>query len=205
MALLRDTSQEQALHDEVEALGKRFRTVLDLSPVAMWITDGDHVAFANRAAFELFGVRPGDHLVGRSVFTLLRPNPHAALREQMVTAVAGAAPPVVAGSIAVRRRLARGRDRRRRAARPRPQRHADGHHRRHAAPAAGARADAPPRGTAPPLGQRGGGARRSDGASRANLHDELGQRLTALKMELSSLASAKARAPTRRASPTCWR
>ncbi|MBK8106605.1 MAG: hypothetical protein IPK42_13915 [Betaproteobacteria bacterium] len=26
-----------------EALGKRFRTVLDLSPVAMWITDGDHV------------------------------------------------------------------------------------------------------------------------------------------------------------------
>ena len=55
VALLRDLSQEQALQDEVEALTRRFRTVLDMAPVAMWICEGDHVAFANRAALELFG------------------------------------------------------------------------------------------------------------------------------------------------------
>lgn len=100
VALLRDLSQEQALQDEVEALTKRLRTVLDMSPLALWITDGDHVAFANRAAFELFGARQGEHLVGRSVFTLLRAESHAALRKQMATAAAGTAPPVVAGTIA---------------------------------------------------------------------------------------------------------
>ena len=192
VALLRDMSQEQALHDEVEALGKRFRTVLDLSPVAMWITDGDHVAFANRAAFELFGVRPGDHLVGRPVFTLLRPESHAALREQMVTAVAGAAPPVVAGSIA----------------------RFDGASREVEIAAAGlpdhgrsvmqmvitdvtqrqqlVREQTRHREALRRLSASVVEAREEERRRIAReLHDELGQRLTALKMELSSLASAK--------------
>jgi PAS domain S-box-containing protein len=72
-----------------------------MSPVAIWITDRDHVAFANRAAFELFGVREGDHLVGRSVFTLLHPESHTALRQQMALAIAGqSTPTVVSGTIA---------------------------------------------------------------------------------------------------------
>src|SRR5512134_3468001 len=37
VALMRDLSQERALQDEVEALTRRFRTLLDMTPVAMWI------------------------------------------------------------------------------------------------------------------------------------------------------------------------
>ncbi|HSQ73674.1 MAG TPA: PAS domain-containing sensor histidine kinase, partial [Rubrivivax sp.] len=87
--------------DEVEALTRRFRSVLDVSPVAMWITDGEHVAFANRAAQELFGVPAGEQLVGRSVYQLLQPGSHDAMRAQISCTTASAAtPPVVSGTIA---------------------------------------------------------------------------------------------------------
>ena len=192
VALLRDLSQEQALHEEVEALTRRFRTVLDMSPVAMWIADGDHVAFANRAAFELFGVRQGEHLVGRSVFTLLRPESHAALRSQMSSAVTGATSLVVAGTIARLDGASReveiaaaalpdhGRsvvqmvitDVTQRQQLLREQTRHREELRRLSASVVEAREE-----------ERRRIAR--------ELHDELGQRLTALKMELSSLASAK--------------
>jgi len=101
VALLRDLSQERELHEEVAALTRRFRTVLDMAPVAMWISEGDHVAFANRAAFELFGVRQGEGLLGRSIYTLLHPESHEKLRTQISLAIAGeAAAPVVSGAIA---------------------------------------------------------------------------------------------------------
>ena len=101
VALLRDLSQERALQDEVEVLTRRFRSVLDVSPVAMWITDGEHVAFANRAAQELFGVPAGEQLVGRSVYQLLQPGSHDAMRAQISCTTASAAtPPVVSGTIA---------------------------------------------------------------------------------------------------------
>ena len=101
VALLRDLSQERDLHEEVAALTRRFRTVLEMAPVAMWISEGDHVAYANRAAFELFGVQPGQSLVGRSIYALLHPDAHADLRAQISSAIAGeAATPVVSGAIA---------------------------------------------------------------------------------------------------------
>jgi PAS domain S-box-containing protein len=100
VALMRDLSQERALQDEVEALTRRFRTLLDMTPVAMWICEGDHVAFANRAALDLVGLGSGEQLVGRSVCSLLHPDSHDALREQVQRAFAGeAAPAVVTGAI----------------------------------------------------------------------------------------------------------
>ncbi|MEP7296435.1 MAG: PAS domain S-box protein [Burkholderiales bacterium] len=91
VALLRDLSHERALQDELTMLKQRFRSILDLSPMAMWITEGDRIAFANRPALELFGVNEPGRLVGQSVYALLRPDSHASLREQHALALAGAA------------------------------------------------------------------------------------------------------------------
>jgi len=100
VALLRDLSQERALQDEVEVLTRRFRTLLDMTPVAMWICEADHVAFANRAALDLFGLGSGEELVGRSVYALLHPDAHDALREQIRRALgAESTPPLVTSAI----------------------------------------------------------------------------------------------------------
>ena len=43
-ALLRDLSAEQGLKAEIDALKQRMRTVFELAPVAIWITEGDRIA-----------------------------------------------------------------------------------------------------------------------------------------------------------------
>lgn len=88
-ALLRDLSAERNLAEELRALQQRLRAVFELAPVALWIADNDRIVFANRAASQLLGA---DHtLLGESVYSLLRPESHATLREQVARALAGAA------------------------------------------------------------------------------------------------------------------
>jgi PAS domain S-box-containing protein len=100
VAVLHDMTAEHDLRGEIDALTRRIRVLLELAPVAMWIVEDDRVVFANRAAFDLFGVAPGEHLVGQSIFSLLRPEMHADLRSHLARALQGAPDvPLVCGGI----------------------------------------------------------------------------------------------------------
>ncbi len=102
-ALLRDLSEEQALKEQLDAHQRRFRLVFDMAPIAIWITDNDRIVFANHACAELFGKGGGgDALVGESIFAFLHPDSHARLRPLLARATAGAdARPVVQECLAL--------------------------------------------------------------------------------------------------------
>jgi two-component system, NarL family, sensor histidine kinase UhpB len=86
-ALVRDLSEENRLRDELGRFNERIRSVFELAPVAIWIARQERIVFANRAAERLFGSdRP---IVGQELYDLLLPNSHAELRLQVARALAG--------------------------------------------------------------------------------------------------------------------
>lgn len=68
---------------ELEVMRERLRAVIDLSPAAIWIADATGISFANRAAARLVGVADGNDLVGSPVSSWLDAEAHAALAQRL--------------------------------------------------------------------------------------------------------------------------
>jgi two-component system, NarL family, sensor histidine kinase UhpB len=88
-ALLRDVANESALEDQLVEMQQRMIAVFELSPIAIWICEDDRLAFANRATARLFGTTTIDRLIGRSLSSLLDGESHTALRLEIERALAG--------------------------------------------------------------------------------------------------------------------
>lgn len=79
-AVLHDSSGERALEEQLAALERRMRAVFELSPAAIWICQGDVLVYANRASARLFALDSVEELKGRPVWALLDAESHAPLR-----------------------------------------------------------------------------------------------------------------------------
>ncbi|MBX9793532.1 MAG: PAS domain S-box protein [Burkholderiaceae bacterium] len=82
-ALLHDLSRERDLEAELDVQAVRMRSVFDLAPIAIWLTDGESIVYANAVCAELFAATDSRALVGKSIFALLHPQSHRPVREQM--------------------------------------------------------------------------------------------------------------------------
>jgi two-component system, NarL family, sensor histidine kinase UhpB len=90
-ALLYDRSTEQALSNVIDTLNQQMRVVFERAPVAIWITDGDRIAFANKACSRLFGVDAPEELIGQQIHHLLSVDPHdSGLEWSLLLPAAGA-------------------------------------------------------------------------------------------------------------------
>jgi len=87
-ALLCDLTVEQELRDEIETLRRGFRTVVEMSPNAMWIAQAERIVFVNRACLALFGAGSPEQLVGRTMYELLHPESRDAVRAEVTRALA---------------------------------------------------------------------------------------------------------------------
>lgn len=87
-ALLRDLSEEHKLTAVIEQLNQRLRALFDRAPVAIWITEGERVVFANHACATLFGVDNRESLIGLPIYRLLSPPSHPGVREKVAQAFA---------------------------------------------------------------------------------------------------------------------
>ena len=90
-ALLRDMTTEQALRDEIDIMTRRLHAALDGTPVAMWIAQEERVEYANRAAALLFGEAAAQALHGRTLASLLPASTLADLREELARGGGGPA------------------------------------------------------------------------------------------------------------------
>lgn len=88
--VLRDTSEEMALKEELDNWKHRFQLIFDLAPVALWVTEGDKVAYANRACESLFGANSRAQIIGQSIQTLLHPASREGVMRQVSLALSGA-------------------------------------------------------------------------------------------------------------------
>ena len=73
-ALIFDCSNEVELSRAIGKLNQQMRAVFELAPIAIWITDGDSIVFANEACIRLFGVKDSNALVGCSIRDLIQVN-----------------------------------------------------------------------------------------------------------------------------------
>jgi PAS domain S-box-containing protein len=79
----------QGLQAQIQSLQQRFRELLDMDPMAMWITEGDQIVFANHQSLALFGLEKREDLLNRSIFSLINPESGREVRLQMNRALAG--------------------------------------------------------------------------------------------------------------------
>ena len=86
-ALVLDMSEQSRLRTELERFKRRLRSVFELAPVAIWISDHDRIVFANQAAARLFDRERS--IVGQSLWSLLDEGSHADLRRQLALALGG--------------------------------------------------------------------------------------------------------------------
>ncbi|MCV2371325.1 PAS domain-containing sensor histidine kinase [Roseateles oligotrophus] len=95
-ALVRDLSVEQDLRSELADMKHQFRRLFELAPIAMLITEDDTIVFANRSCLALLGASRPEQIIGRAVFELLHDDSHAVLKQQMQRALR-----VPAGSLCI--------------------------------------------------------------------------------------------------------
>jgi PAS domain S-box-containing protein len=72
-ALVCDLSEVRHLQAEIESVNNRIRAIFELVPIAIWITDRGQVVFANQACLSLFAAPDRQAIVGKSITTLLGP------------------------------------------------------------------------------------------------------------------------------------
>jgi two-component system, NarL family, sensor histidine kinase UhpB len=82
-------SKVSGLEGDANGIISVLRAVFDQSHDAVCITSDDHILFANTSFAAFFGVTQRDSLAGRSIYSLLEQSLHAALREQAQRALAG--------------------------------------------------------------------------------------------------------------------
>ncbi len=67
---------------------RQFVAVIDLLPTAIWVAEGDHIRHANAAAVRLMNAASEDEVVGRPVYAMLHTEAHDELRRQTAAALA---------------------------------------------------------------------------------------------------------------------
>lgn len=79
----RGAMPERATAEALAASEERYRALVDLCPDAFWVNVDGRLAFANQAAVALLGAESPEQVHGRSIFEVIHPRYHDAVRARM--------------------------------------------------------------------------------------------------------------------------
>ena len=79
----RGAMPERATAEALAASEERYRALVDLCPDAFWVNVDGRLVFANQAAVALLGAESPAQIHGRSVFQVIHPRYHDAVRRRM--------------------------------------------------------------------------------------------------------------------------
>ncbi len=87
----RDITDKIELMNELREKEEKFRTLTEVSPVAVLVHIGGKIVFANDAVYRITGYRK-DELIGGSVWKLIHPDHHALAKEMLKKRLEGKRP-----------------------------------------------------------------------------------------------------------------
>ncbi|HOC17873.1 MAG TPA: MASE3 domain-containing protein [Vicinamibacterales bacterium] len=90
--LFRDLQQQE---ETLQASERRYRSLVEMSPDALYVNRDDRIEYANPAAVELFGGTSLEEIVGRSPYHFFHSEYHPKMRERIATLLEGRPVPLV--------------------------------------------------------------------------------------------------------------
>lgn len=94
--LFRNLKQSE---ETLRASEQRYRSLVEMSPDAVFINRDQRLVYANSAALSLFGASAPDQLLGKSPYELFHPDFHPVMRERLGRLLAGEPAPLIEGQI----------------------------------------------------------------------------------------------------------
>ncbi len=90
LAITRQREEEALRASEL-----RYRTLVEISPDAIWINRNGRIAFTNSAGVKMMGAERAEDILGKSPFDLIHPDYHAVVRERIGKIQAGQSVPML--------------------------------------------------------------------------------------------------------------
>jgi len=83
LGIVRDVSEQKRREQALRESEDRYRSLVEMSPDALFINLDDRIVFVNPALLRMFGAESAGQIVGKSPYDLLHPCCHALVRERI--------------------------------------------------------------------------------------------------------------------------
>jgi PAS domain S-box-containing protein len=90
-----DVTEKVRAQKAVRQSQERYRLLVDISPIAIYVNRGNRIEFVNPAAVRLLGASSPEEILGKSPYDIFHPDSHPSIRERIEHLRAGESVPLV--------------------------------------------------------------------------------------------------------------
>lgn len=95
IGVVRDVSEQKHMEQSLRESEDRYRSLVEMSPDALFINVGNRVVFVNQAGLRLFGASASEQLLGKTPFELFHPDCHDQIRKRIARQLQGETAPLI--------------------------------------------------------------------------------------------------------------